>query len=132
MAFWLFKTEPSEYSYDDLDNDGETVWTGVSNPLAQKHLRTVGTGDKVFFYHTGEEKSIVGVMRVIGDPTPSEEDPKHVVVMVGPVKKYRVPITLETIKSDAAFAEWELVKNSRLSVMPVTTEIWKLIDKMGK
>ncbi|MFO0937723.1 MAG: EVE domain-containing protein [Gemmataceae bacterium] len=131
MAFWLFKQEPSEYSFDDLDRDGETVWTGVTNPLAQKHLRSVGTGDKVFFYHTGEEKAVVGVMRIIGDPTPCPDNPKHVVVTVGPIKKYRTPITLQTIKSDAAFAEWDLVKNSRLSVMPVTTEIWKKIDKMG-
>ena len=132
MAFWLFKQEPSEYSIDDLDRDGETLWTGVSNPLAQKHLRSVGTGDKAFFYHTGDEKAIVGVMRVIGNPVPSEVNPKHVVVTVGPVKKYRTPITLEAIKADPAFAEWELVKNSRLSVMPVTTEMWKRIDKMGK
>ena len=132
MAFWLFKQEPSEYSFDDLDRDGETLWDGVANPLAQQHLHAVGTGDKVFFYHTGEERAIIGVIRVIGDPVPSEENPKHVVVTVGPVKKYRTPITLEAIKANPAFAEWELVKNSRLSVMPVTTEIWKLIDKMGK
>ena len=132
MAFWLFKQEPSEYSFDDLDRDGETVWTGVTNPLAQKHLRAVGTGDKVFFYHTGEERAIIGVMRVIGDPVPSEENPKHVVVTVGPIKKYRTPITLDAIKADPAFTEWDLVINSRLSVMPVSTEIWKLIEKRGK
>ena len=132
MAFWLFKQEPSDYSYDDLDRDGETVWTGVTNPLAQKHLRSVGTGDKAFFYYTGDDKAIVGVMRIIGDPVPSEENQKHVVVTVGPVKKYRTPITLASIKADPQFAEWDLVKNSRLSVMPVTTEIWKVIDKMGK
>lgn len=132
MAFWLFKQEPSEYSFDDLDRDGDTVWTGVTNPLAQKHLRSVGTGDKVLFYHTGEERAIVGVMRVIGDPVPSEDNPKHVVVTVGPIKKLKKPITLEMIKADPAFAEWDLVKNSRLSVMPVSTEIWKLIEKMSK
>jgi predicted RNA-binding protein with PUA-like domain len=132
MPYWLFKQEPSEYSFDDLERDGETVWTGVSNPLAQQHLRSVGTGDKVLFYHTGDERAIVGVMRVIGDPVASEENPKHVVVTVGPIKKFKAPITLDAIKADPAFAEWELVKISRLSVMPVTTELWKKIEAMGK
>lgn len=132
MAFWLFKQEPSEYSFDDLDRDGETLWTGVSNPLAQQHLRAVGTGDKVLFYHTGEERAIVGVMRVIGDPVPCDDNPKHVVVTVGPVKKFKTPITLDAIKADPTFAEWELVKISRLSVMPVTAEVWKKIELLGK
>lgn len=132
MPYWLFKQEPSEYSFDDLERDGETVWTGVSNPLAQKHLRAVGTGDKVLFYHTGDERAIVGVMRVIGDPTPSDDNPKHVVVTVGPVKKFASPIPLDAIKADPLFADWELVKMSRLSVMPVPTELWKKIEAMGK
>lgn len=132
MPFWLFKQEPDCYSYDDLERDGETVWDGVTNAAAQKHLRSTGTGDKVLFYHTGEEKAIVGVARVIGNPVPTEENPKHVVVTIGPVKKLPRPVTLAEIKADPDFAEWELVRISRLSVMPVTAAIWKKIELMAK
>jgi predicted RNA-binding protein with PUA-like domain len=132
MPFWLFKQEPDCYSFDDLERDGETVWDGVTNALAQKHMRSIGTGDKVLFYHTGDEKAIVGIMRVIGDPTPNPDNEKLVQVMVGPVKRLQRPVTLAEIKADESFAEWELVSNSRLSVMPVSTEIWKKIELMAK
>ncbi len=132
MPFWLFKQEPDCYSFDDLERDGETVWDGVTNALAQKHMRSIGTGDKVLFYHTGDEKAIVGVMRVIGDPTPNPENEKEVQVMVGPVKRLPRPVTLAEIKADADFADWELVRISRLSVMPVSAAIWKKIELMAK
>jgi predicted RNA-binding protein with PUA-like domain len=132
MPFWLFKQEPDCYSFDDLERDGETVWDGVTNALAQKHMRSIGTGDKVLFYHTGDEKAIVGIMRVIGDPTPNPDNEKLVQVTVGPVKRLPRPVTLAEIKADESFADWELVRNSRLSVMPVTTAIWKKIELMAK
>ena len=132
MPFWLFKQEPDCYSFDDLERDGETVWDGVTNTLAQKHMRSIGTGDKVFFYHTGDEKAIVGVMRVIGDPTPNPENEKQVHVTVGPVKRLSRPVTLAEIKADESFADWELVRISRLSVMPVSAAIWKKIELMAK
>lgn len=132
MPFWLFKQEPDCYSYDDLERDGETVWDGVTNALAQKHLRSIGTGDKVLLYHSGDEKAIVGVMRVIGNPVPNPENEKQVLVTVGPVKRLPRPVTLAEIKADESFAEWELVRISRLSVMPVTAAIWKKIELMAK
>ena len=125
MAFWLFKQEPGCYSYADLEKDGTTVWDGVSNALAQKHLRAVKAGDKAFFYHTGDEKAVVGVMQIVADPRPAAENEKHVVVEVKPVRRMKNPVTLATIKADEAFADWELVRQSRLSVMPVSAEVWK-------
>jgi predicted RNA-binding protein with PUA-like domain len=130
MAFWLFKQEPDCYSYADLERDGVTTWDGVNNPLAQKHLRAVKPGDKVFYYHTGSEKAIVGVMTVSEGPTPV--DGKKVAVQVKAVKKLKNPVTLAAIKADESFADWELVRMSRLSVMPVSAELWKKIEGMAK
>jgi predicted RNA-binding protein with PUA-like domain len=134
MAHWLFKEEPETYSFANLERDGSTTWSGVTNALAQKHLRTIKKGDKVFFYHTGDEKAVVGVMEVTADPTPDPDDPagKRVVVVVKPIRKLKAPVTLAAIKADKAFAAWELVRISRLSVMPVPEEIWKKIEKMGE
>jgi predicted RNA-binding protein with PUA-like domain len=133
MAHWLFKEEPGTYSFANLERDGTAVWSGVTNALAQKHLRTIKKGDTVFFYHTGDEKAVVGVMEVTADPTPDPEDPagKRVVVAVKPIGKLKVPVTLAAIKADEGFAEWELVRISRLSVMPVPDKLWKKIEKMG-
>jgi predicted RNA-binding protein with PUA-like domain len=130
MAFWLFKQEPDCYSYADLERDGVTTWDGVKSPLAQKHLRAVKPGDKVFFYHTGDEKAIVGTMTVSEDPALVDE--KHVVVQVKALKKLKNPVTLAAIKADKSFADWELVRQSRLSVMPVSAERWKQIEAMSK
>jgi predicted RNA-binding protein with PUA-like domain len=133
MANWLFKEEPGCYSFADLERDGSTTWSGVTNALAQKHLRTIKKGDKVFFYHTGDEKAVVGVMEATADPTPDPDDPagKRVVVTLKPLRKLNTPVTLAAIKADEAFAEWELVRISRLSVMPVPEKLWKKIEKMG-
>lgn len=130
MALWLFKNEPSCYSFDDLERDGSTVWDGVTNALAQMHLRSVKPGDKVLFYHTGDDKAIVGTMTI--SEGPAQIDEKNVVVQVKPLKRLKNPVTLAAIKSDPSFAEWELVRNSRLSVMPVTAEIWKKIEALAK
>jgi predicted RNA-binding protein with PUA-like domain len=133
MAFWLFKVEPDCYSFADLKRDGKTNWDGVSNAAAQKNLRAVAKGDRVFFYHTGDEKAVVGVMEVTAGPTPdpADEAGKRVVVTVKPVKALDTPVTLATIKADAAFAGWELVRLPRLSVMPVTPEQWARVEELG-
>jgi predicted RNA-binding protein with PUA-like domain len=133
VANWLFKEEPETYSFADLQRDGSTTWSGVSNPLAQKHLRSVKAGDRVLFYATGKLKAVVGVMEVTSDPTPDPADAsgKRVVVTVKPVKPLATPVTLAAIKADKTFAAWELVKQARLSVMPVPDELWTRIEKMG-
>ena len=134
MAQWLFKEEPESYSFDDLERDGSTVWAGVTNALAQKHLRAIRKGDHLLFYHTGKEKAVVGVMEAVADPAPDPSDPagKRVVVTVKPVRKLATPVTLAAIKADKAFAAWELVRVARLSVMPVPDGLWKKIEKMSE
>ena len=133
MARWLFKEEPTHYNFADLVRDGGTLWTGVSNNLALQHLRTVRTGDEVLFYHTGKEKAVVGIMRVVGDPRPDPEadDAKLVAVDVEPVRALGRPVTLSEIKADAALATWDLVRLPRLSVVPVTDAQWRRIMEMG-
>jgi predicted RNA-binding protein with PUA-like domain len=130
---WLFKEEPSHYSYDDFARDGKTTWSGVRNPLAQKHLHAVKKGDCVFYYHTGDEKSIVGIARALGDAyaDPDDKAGKAAVVDIGPVRKLKRPVTLAEIKADASFKTFPLVRMSRLSVMPVTDVEWKRIEKMA-
>jgi predicted RNA-binding protein with PUA-like domain len=132
MANWLFKIEPGCFSYSDLEAAGSTVWDGVSNALARIHLRAAKPGDRVFLYHTGAEKAIVGVMEVSSEPRATDDDPKAVVLDVKPVKRLKTPVTLAVIKADAAFADWELVRMSRLSVMPVPPAIWKKIESLGR
>ena len=133
MAFWLFKVEPDCYSYADLTRDKKTNWDGVSNAAAQKNLRAVAKGDKVFLYHTGDEKSVVGVMEVTAGPTPdpADEAGKRVMVGVKPVKALATPVTLAAIKADPAFADWELVRLPRLSVMPVSAEQWARVEELA-
>ena len=130
---WLFKEEPSNYSYDDLARDGKTSWTGVRNPLAQKHLRSVKKGDRIFFYHTGGEKAVVGIAKAAADayPDPADKTGKLYAVDVEPVKKLTQPVTLAAVKADKAFASFALVRMSRLSVMPVTDDEWKRIESMS-
>ena len=130
---WLFKEEPGNYSYDELVRDGKTTWTGVRNPLAQKHLRSVAKGDRIFFYHTGSEKSVVGVMKALAPayPDPADKTGRLYAVDVAPVKKLSQPVTLASIKADTFFANFALVRMSRLSVMPVDEEQWARIEKMA-
>jgi predicted RNA-binding protein with PUA-like domain len=133
MALWLFKEEPDTYSFADLQRDKTATWDGVTNALAQKHLRAVKKGDKAFFYHTGDEKAVVGVMEVTADSTPAADDEtgKRVVVTVKPLRALKNPVTLAAIKADKAFAGWELVRVPRLSVMPVSEDLWKKIEAMS-
>jgi predicted RNA-binding protein with PUA-like domain len=131
MAYWLFKQEPSTYSYSQLEKDGKTVWDGVSNNLALKHLRAVSKGDRAIFYHTGDEKQAVGTMDITSDPYPDPKDRSLVVVDVKPAGRMDRPVTLGQIKADPTFAGWELVRISRLSVMPVPEKLWDRIMEMS-
>ena len=130
---WLFKEEPSNYSYDDLARDGKTSWTGVKNPLAQKHLRSVKKGDRIFFYATGDVKSVVGIARAAGPayPDPADKAGKLYAVDIEPVKKLASPVTLAAVKADKAFASFPLVRMPRLSVMPVDDDVWERIVVMA-
>jgi predicted RNA-binding protein with PUA-like domain len=130
---WLMKEEPSNYSYDDLVRDGGTSWTGVRNPLAQKHLRSIKKGDRIFFYHTGDEKAVVGIARAADAPYPDPADKtgKLYAVDVVPVKKLKTPVTLAAIKADKTFAALPLVRVPRLSVMPIGEAEWEKIVGMG-
>jgi predicted RNA-binding protein with PUA-like domain len=134
MAYWLFKEDPEHYSFAKLERDGRTVWDGVANNLALQYLRQVAKGDRVLCYHSGQEKAIVGVMEVVKGPRPdpSEKDERLVVVDVKALRRWQRPVTLAQIKADAAFAEWELVRNSRLSVMPVKPELWRRLEELSK
>jgi predicted RNA-binding protein with PUA-like domain len=131
---WLFKEEPSSYSFDQFTKDGGTTWSGVKNPLAQKHLRSVRKGDRIFYYHTGNEKAVVGVARATGDayPDPNDKGGKASVVDVAPVRALERPVTLAEIKASKAFATFPLTRLPRLSVMPVTDAEWKEIERMAR
>jgi predicted RNA-binding protein with PUA-like domain len=134
MMNWLMKEEPGNYSFDDLARDGRTSWSGVRNPLAQKHLRGIRKGDRIFFYHTGGEKAVVGVARAAGAPYPDPADKagKLYAVDVEPVRKLPAAVALAAIKADPFFAAFALVRIPRLSVMPVTDEQWTRIEAMAK
>jgi predicted RNA-binding protein with PUA-like domain len=131
---WLVKEEPEHYSFDQFVVDGSTVWSGVKNPLAQKHLRSMKKGEKVFYYHTGKEKAIVGTAKVTSEPRPDPKDPngKQFVVELESGKKLQRPVTLAEIKAVAKFADFPLVRLPRLSVMPVTEAQWLAIELMAR
>ncbi len=133
MAQWLVKEEPDHYGYARLERDRKTVWAGVRNPLAQKHLRAIRKGDRVFYYHTGKEKAVVAVARALSDayPDPSDAAGKLYVVDITAERRLESPVTLASIKADRAFASFPLVRIARLSVMPVTDAEWKRIEEMG-
>jgi predicted RNA-binding protein with PUA-like domain len=132
MPFWLFKQEPSCYSFADLERDGQTTWDGISNAAALKHLRAAKKGDRAYFYHTGDEKAVVGIIEVVSDPRPDPNNDKGVVLDVKFVKRLKKPVPLAAIKADESFADWELVRISRLSVMPCPPTLWKKIEDMSK
>src|SRR5271170_8034157 len=121
MAYWLLKTEPDCYSWDKLVRDKRTVWDGVSNGLALKHIRAMKKGDLAFVYHTGDERAVIGVAEVVSNPysDPKEEDEKLAVVDVKLSRKLLRPVTLAEIKADPAFAGWDLIRLGRLGVMGV-------------
>lgn len=133
MARWLLKTEPEEYSYDDLVAEGRGRWDGVRNPTALRHLRAMRPGDVALIYHTGKEKAIVGVAEVVSEPYPDPNAGDEGLVAVDVRARARLPrpISLTEIKADPAFADWELVRISRLSVMPVRDEHWTRLEVLG-
>jgi len=135
MAYWLLKTEPDEYSWDDQVKRGAKgeAWSGVRNFTARANLKAMKKGDRAFFYHTGDEKQIVGIVEVIRESYKDPTDPKGVFLMVDvkavePVPK---PVTLAAIKAEPKLKDMALVKYSRLSVQPVTAEEWKMVCRMG-
>ncbi|MDR3588531.1 MAG: EVE domain-containing protein [Negativicutes bacterium] len=133
MAYWLVKTEPNEYSYADLEKLGRDRWNGVRNFVALKHLRQMQPDDLVFVYHTGEEKAVVGVAEVAAAayPDPAEQDPRYVVVDLIPRYRLERPVSLKEIKAEPRFGEWELVRQARLSVMPVSQAHWQLVRHLA-
>lgn len=139
MASFLFKTEPSEFSFQDLMKKGRATWDGVTNAAALIHLRSIAKGDTVYIYHTGDEKAVVGVARALGgafeDPkkpgTTPEGKPKFAVVDLAPAGPLAVPVTLAAIKADPRFGGFVLVKQSRLSVMPLPSALEKALRSMA-
>lgn len=131
---WLFKTEPSVYSYEQLVKDKKTVWDGVANNLALKNLKDIKKGEQIFIYHTGDERQAVGIARALGGAyrDPEKSDPKLLVVDIEPVKALPKPVTLAQVKADKSLAKFDLVRNSRLSIMKVTDEQWDAMMAMTK
>lgn len=124
---YLLKTEPSEYSFDDLVREKKTVWSGVTNPTARKHISGMKTGDLVVIYHTGDERRAVGLATVVGAPQPDPENPKSLVIEVKAGKRLKTPVTLDEIKEMPQFADSPLVKIGRLSVVPLTPEQYVIL-----
>jgi predicted RNA-binding protein with PUA-like domain len=133
MAYWLLKTEPDSYGWDDLAKDKKAVWDGVTNALALKHLRTMKKGDLALIYHTGDERQAVGIAQITSAPyaDPKEDDEKLVVVDLKPKKKLANPVGLDVIKADKAFAGWDLLRIGRLSIVPVPEAMWKRVGELA-
>ena len=131
---WLVKEEPTHYGFDALVKDKRAVWSGVRNALAQRHLRSITNGDRIFYYHSGDERAVVGIVRAVSDPYPDPEDRsgKYVAVDVMPVTRLPRPVTLAEIKADPACGDFPLVRIARLSVMPVTDVQWARIERMAR
>jgi predicted RNA-binding protein with PUA-like domain len=131
--YWIVKTEPSTYSFDDLARQKTAVWDGVKNNLALKHLRQMRPGDRVLVYHTGDEKAVVGVAEVTSEayPDPKQKDPRLAVVGLKADGRLPQPVPLAEIKKDRAFADLGLVRMGRLSVMPASAEQFKRLVKLG-
>lgn len=135
MAFWLLKTEPTCYAWQDMLRDRKTVWDGITNALALKHLRSMAKGDLALFYHTGGERSAVGVVEVTREAYPDpngDGDPKRLVVDVKYKRALARPVSLDEIKADPAFKGFDLLRISRLSVVPVPEPMWKRIETLAR
>jgi predicted RNA-binding protein with PUA-like domain len=134
MAHWLLKSEPDVYSFDDLVKDKKTVWDGVANNTALKHIRSIVKGDTAVIYHTGDERSAIGLAEVVTGPypDPAGDDPKAVVFDLKAGKKFTRPVTLAEIKADPQFAGWDLVRLGRLSVVPVPPKMWAHLLKLAE
>jgi predicted RNA-binding protein with PUA-like domain len=133
MNYWLLKSEPTAYSWDQLVKDGRTQWSGVRNFQAASNLKAMKKGDRAFFYHSGEGLAIVGIVEIVKEayPDPSDKDGRFVMVDVKPVAPVKTPVTLAAVKAEKKLADLALVRHSRLSVGPVGAEEWRLICKMA-
>lgn len=133
MATYLLKTEPDDYSFEDLRKDKKTTWDGVENNTALKHMRSVVKGDEAFIYHSGDEKRIVGLAEIVSDPYPdrSQDDPRVVVFDIKAKKPAATPVSLEQIKAENRFSDFALVRQPRLSVMPVPGPIEAMLRGMA-
>ncbi len=133
MAHWILKTEPSTYSFQDLVKAKRAVWDGVSNPVALRNMREMAVGDDVIIYHTGDEKACVGLAKVVkaAYPDPKQKDPKLVVVDLEAGKPLARPVTLAEIKADPVFADLAVVRQGRLSVVPVPLPQWRHLVGLG-
>ena len=132
MAHWLMKSEPGTYGWTDLVRDGVTMWDGVRNNAARLHLKAMKPGDEAFFYHSGEERAVVGIMRIAGPQAPDGEDGAWVKVPVEPLHPLERPVTLKAIKAEPRLARMELIRQSRLSVSPVRDEEWAALLELAK
>jgi predicted RNA-binding protein with PUA-like domain len=131
MAYWLMKSEPGSYGWDDLARDGGTEWDGVRNPAARLHLRAMKAGDDALFYHSGDDKAAVGIMRIAREGAPDPKDGAWVSVAVAPVAALAKPVTLKAMKADPRLAGLEMIRQSRLSVSPVREGEWAAILDMA-
>lgn len=133
MAFWILKTEPASYSYNDLERDGQTIWDGVANAQALIHIRTMAAGDEALIYHSGDERALIGLAQIASAPyaDPQLADPKRVVVAVRAVQRLAQPVPLSAIKAEPQFAQLGLVRQPRLSVVPVAAAAWSRLIEMG-
>ena len=131
--YWLLKSEPNDYSYADLVREGQTIWDGVANNLALKHLRAMGKGDLAIIYHTGKERAAVGIAEVTSAPypDPAKNNPRLLVVDLKPKRELARPVTLAEVKSEEGFSDFVLVRLPRLSVMPVSPSQWKRLMSMA-
>ena len=134
MAYWLLKTEPTDYSWDDLVRDRKTVWDGVANNTALIHLRAMKPGDQAIIYHTGDERTAIGLAEITSGsyPDPKADDPKLVVVDLKSKQKLPKPVTLAQIKADPTFEGWDLLRIGRLSVVPTPPKMWKHLLKLAE
>jgi predicted RNA-binding protein with PUA-like domain len=134
MAYWLVKSEPSVYGWDQFEKEGETVWSGIRNYAARLHLNSMKKGDEVFYYHSNEGLDIVGIAKVIRESfhDPTTDDERWVAVELKAMKKLASPVSLETIKKEKKLANMALIKISRLSVQPVTETEWKTVLELSK
>jgi predicted RNA-binding protein with PUA-like domain len=131
---WLFKTEPSVYSFQQLQKEKKTIWDGVKNNLALKNLKDIKKGDEILIYHTGDEKAAVGIARALSGayPDPEKKDPKLLVVDIEAAKSLPRPVTLAEVKANKKLANFDLVRLSRLSIMKVSDEQWEVMEGMAK
>ena len=134
MAYWLLKSEPSDFSYDDLERTGKTVWDGIANPLALRHLRAMTLGDRALLYHSGRERAVVGAVRVASHPYPDPglREASRVVVDIVPDRRFVLPVPLSALKQEREFRDSPLLRLPRLSLLPVTPAQWKLVNALSQ